>query len=176
MFDSNKTRTFGFSTRQLHAGQSPDPLTGALAVPIHQTTSFVFRDVDHAARLFALEEAGNIYTRIMNPTTDVFEKRMADLEGGAGALAASSGLAAQTIAILTLCRAGDHMISASTLYGGTYNQFIYTFRKLGIEVSIVDRPGRKISKHRSERTPSSSSENPSAIRALMCFHWRLSAP
>ncbi len=138
MSDSTKSRRMKFATRQLHAGQSPDAATGALAVPIHQTTSFVFRDTDHAARLFSLEETGNIYTRIMNPTTDVFERRMADLEGGVGALAASSGLAAQMMAIQTICSAGDHFISASTLYGGSYNQFVFAFRKLGIEVSIVD--------------------------------------
>jgi O-acetylhomoserine (thiol)-lyase len=107
-------------------------------VPIYQTTSYVFRDTEHAARLFALEEMGNIYTRIMNPTTDVFERRMADLEGGVGALAASSGHAAQTMAILTLCQAGDHIVSASTLYGGTFNQFNYTFPRMGIEVAFVD--------------------------------------
>ncbi len=131
-------RQFGFTTRQLHAGQIPDPTTGARAVPIYQTTSYVFRDTDHAARLFALQEPGNIYTRIMNPTTDVFERRMADLEGGVGALAAASGHGAQTMAILTLCQAGDHIVSASTLYGGTFNQFNYTFPKLGIEVTMVD--------------------------------------
>jgi O-acetylhomoserine (thiol)-lyase len=131
-------RKFGFSTRQLHAGQQPDPTTGSRAVPIYQTSSYVFKDTEHAARLFALEEPGNIYTRIMNPTSDVFEQRMADLEGGVGALAASSGHAAQTMAILTLCGAGDHIVSASTLYGGTYNQFVYTFPRLGIEVTLVD--------------------------------------
>lgn len=131
-------RQFGFNTRQLHAGQAPDPTTGARAVPIYQTTSYVFKDTDHAARLFALQEFGNIYTRIMNPTTDVFEQRMADLEGGVGALAAASGHGAQTMAILTLCQAGDHIVSASTLYGGTYNQFNYTFPRLGIEVTMVD--------------------------------------
>ena len=136
---SNETeRKFGFNTRQLHAGQQPDPTTGACAVPIYQTSSYVFHDTDHAARLFALEEPGNIYTRIMNPTSDVLEQRMADLEGGVGALAASSGHAAQTMAILTLCQAGDHIVSASTLYGGTYNQFAYTFPRLGIDVTIVD--------------------------------------
>jgi O-acetylhomoserine (thiol)-lyase len=129
---------FGFTTRQLHAGQQPDPTTGARAVPIYQTTSYVFKDSDHAARLFALQESGNIYTRIMNPTSDVFEQRMADLEGGVGALAASSGHGAQTMAILALCQAGDHIVSASTLYGGTYNQFVYTFPRLGIEVTLVD--------------------------------------
>jgi O-acetylhomoserine (thiol)-lyase len=137
---SNETngRQFGFTTRQLHAGQQPDPVTGARAVPIYQTTSFAFKDTEHAARLFALEEPGNIYTRIMNPTSDVFEQRMASLEGGVGALAASSGHAAQTMAILTLCAAGDHIVSASTLYGGTFNQFNYTFPRLGISVTLVD--------------------------------------
>jgi O-acetylhomoserine (thiol)-lyase len=129
---------FGFTTRQLHAGQKPDPTTGARAVPIYQTTSYVFRDTEHAARLFALEEMGNIYTRIMNPTSDVFEQRMANLEGGIGALATSSGHAAQMMAILALCEAGDHIVSAATLYGGTYNQFAYTFPRLGIEVTFVD--------------------------------------
>ena len=135
---SDQKRQLGFTTRQLHAGQQPDPTTGSRAVPIYQTTSYVFKDTEHAARLFALQEFGNIYTRIMNPTTDVFEQRLADLEGGVGALAASSGHAAQTMAILTLCGAGDHIVSASTLYGGTYNQFNYTFPRLGIEVTFVD--------------------------------------
>ncbi len=129
---------FGFSTRQLHAGQEPDPTTGARAVPIYQTSSYQFKDTEHAARLFALQEPGNIYTRIMNPTSDVFEQRMADLEGGVGALSVSSGHAAQTLVVLTLCGAGDHIVSASTLYGGTYNQFNYTFPRLGIEVTFVD--------------------------------------
>ncbi len=138
MSQSEEKRPLGFTTRQLHAGQAPDPTTGSRAVPIHQTTSYVFQSADHAARLFALEEMGNIYTRIMNPTTDVFEQRMADLDGGVGALAASSGHAAQTMAVMTLCGAGDHIVSASTLYGGTYNQFQYTFPKLGIDVTFVD--------------------------------------
>jgi O-acetylhomoserine (thiol)-lyase len=129
---------FGFTTRQLHSGQQPDSATGARAVPIYQTTSYVFKDTDHAARLFALEETGNIYTRIMNPTSDVFENRMASLENGIGALAASSGHAAQSIAVFALCQAGDHIVSASTLYGGTYNQFTYTFPRLGIETTFVD--------------------------------------
>lgn len=132
------SRKFGFNTRQLHAGQSIDPATGSRAVPIYQTTSYAFRDTGHAARLFALEEAGNIYTRIMNPTSDVFEQRLADLEGGVGALATSSGHSAQAMAILALCQAGDHIVSASTLYGGTYNQFAYTFPRLGIDVTFVD--------------------------------------
>src|SRR5512143_2076445 len=138
MSDNEEKRSFGFSTRQLHAGQQPDPTTGSRVVPIYQTTSYVFKDTDHAARLFALQEAGNIYTRIMNPTSDVFEQRIADLEGGVGALAASSGHAAQTMAILTICQAGDHIVSASTLYGGTFNQFNYTFPRLGIDVTFVD--------------------------------------
>lgn len=136
--NSPKDRKFGFTTRQLHSGYSPDPTTGSRAVPIYQTTSYVFKDTDHAARLFSLQESGNIYTRIMNPTTDVFEQRMADLEGGVGALATSSGHAAQVQAILTICSAGDHIVSASTLYGGTYNQFQYTFPRMGIEVTFVD--------------------------------------
>lgn len=138
MSAQTNARKLGFTTRQLHAGQLPDPTTGARAVPIYQTTSYVFHDTDHAARLFALEETGNIYTRIMNPTTDVFEQRVADLEGGVGALASSSGHAAQTMAILALCGAGDHIVSAATLYGGTYNQFNYTFRRLGIDVTFID--------------------------------------
>lgn len=138
MSTNGEERQFGFATRQLHAGQQPDPTTGSRAVPIYQTTSYVFKDTEHAARLFALQEFGNIYTRIMNPTSDVFEQRVADLEGGVGALAASSGHAAQTMAILALCNAGDHIVSASTLYGGTFNQFNYTFPRLGIEVTFVD--------------------------------------
>ncbi len=134
----SQQHTFGFTTRQLHAGQQPDSSTGSRAVPIYQTSSYVFRDTEHAAKLFSLQESGNIYTRIMNPTSDVFEQRLAELEGGVGALATSSGHAAQTLAILTLCQAGDHIVSASTLYGGTYNQFNYTFPRLGIEVTFVD--------------------------------------
>lgn len=131
-------RRYGFTTRQLHAGQIPDALTGSRVVPIYQTSSYVFRDTDHAARLFALEEEGNIYTRIMNPTTDVLERRVASLENGSGALAASSGHAAQMIAVLTLCNAGDHIVSSSTLYGGTVTQFTSTFPRLGIEATLVD--------------------------------------
>jgi O-acetylhomoserine (thiol)-lyase len=134
----SSTRAHGFTTRQLHAGQQPDPTTGSRAVPIYQTTSYQFRDTEHAANLFALKEFGNIYTRIMNPTTDVLEQRIASLEGGVGALAASSGHAAQAQAILTLCAAGDHIVSSSRLYGGTYNQFRYTFPRLGIDVTFVD--------------------------------------
>ncbi|MBP6469202.1 MAG: O-acetylhomoserine aminocarboxypropyltransferase/cysteine synthase [Chloroflexi bacterium] len=135
---TEQTRKLGFTTRQLHAGQQPDPTTGSRAVPIYQTSSYQFKDTDHAANLFALKEFGNIYTRIMNPTSDVLEQRIADLEGGVGALAAGSGHAAQTMAILTLCGAGDHIVSSSRLYGGTYNQFNYTFPRLGITVTFVD--------------------------------------
>jgi O-acetylhomoserine (thiol)-lyase len=131
---------FGFNTRQVHAGQAPDPATRSRAVPIYQTTSYTFEDSEHAARLFALEERGNIYTRIMNPTSDVFEQRIASLEGGIGALAVSSGHAAQAQAVFTLAGTGDHIVSAATLYGGTYNQFAYTFPRLGIQVTLVD-PG-----------------------------------
>jgi len=131
-------RKLGFATRQLHAGYAPDPTTGSRAVPIYQTTSYQFRNTEHAANLFALKELGNIYTRIMNPTTDVLEQRIADLEGGVAGLAASSGHAAQAMAIMTLCGAGDHIVSSSRLYGGTYNQFQYTFPRLGIDVTLVD--------------------------------------
>jgi O-acetylhomoserine (thiol)-lyase len=134
----SKPRSFGFTTRQLHAGQHPDSATGALVTPIYQTTSYQFHDTDHAARLFALEEKGHIYTRISNPTTEVFEARLADLEGGSGAIATASGHAAQATAILALCQAGDHIVSAQSLYGGTVSQFLYTFPRMGIEVTLVD--------------------------------------
>ncbi|HEY1895083.1 MAG TPA: homocysteine synthase [Terracidiphilus sp.] len=126
------------ATLAVHAGQSPDPTTGSRAVPIYQTTSYLFQDADHAGRLFALKEFGNIYTRIMNPTTDVFEKRVAALEGGAAALATASGQAAETLAITTLAAAGDEIISTTSLYGGTYNLFHYTLPRLGITVRFVD--------------------------------------
>jgi len=129
---------YRFTTRQLHVGHQPDPETKSRAVPIYQTTSYLFDNTDHAARLFSLEESGNIYTRIMNPTSDVFEQRIADLEGGIGALETSSGSGAQVQAIFALAGAGDHIVSASTLYGGTYNQFAYTLPRLGIEVTFVD--------------------------------------
>ena len=125
-------------TKSLHAGQKPDPTTGSRAVPIYQTTSYQFRDTEHAANLFGLKELGNIYTRIMNPTTDVLEQRLAALEGGSGALAHSSGQAAITASILNIAGAGDHIVSTSQLYGGTYNLFHYTLPKLGIQVSFVD--------------------------------------
>jgi len=125
------------STLALHAGQAPDPTTGARAVPIYQTTSYVFKSPDHAANLFALKEFGNIYTRIMNPTTDVFEQRIAALEGGSGALAVSSGQAAETLALLAITQVGDEIVSANNLYGGTYQLFHYTFPKLGRSVRFV---------------------------------------
>jgi len=127
-----------FETLQVHAGQSPAPGTNARAVPIYQTTSYTFDDAAHGARLFALEEFGNIYTRIMNPTTDVFEQRIAALEGGLAALAVSSGQAAQLIAVATIAEAGDNIVSSSYLYGGTYNQFKVAFARLGIEARFVD--------------------------------------
>ncbi|MGH9522876.1 MAG: PLP-dependent transferase, partial [Terriglobales bacterium] len=127
---SDEQKQYRPATLAIHGGQSPDPTTRARAVPIYQTTSFTFDDTEHAARLFALQEFGNIYTRIMNPTTDVFEKRVAALEGGVGALATASGQAAETLAILTLAKAGDEIASATSLYGGTYNLFHYTLPKL----------------------------------------------
>lgn len=132
---SNQLR---FETLQLHAGQEPDPVTGSRAVPIHQTTSYVFKDADHAANLFGLREFGNIYTRLMNPTTDVFEKRIAALEGGVAALATSSGQAAQFLALNNILQAGDNFISSSFVYGGTYNQFKVAFKRLGIEVRFAE--------------------------------------
>jgi O-acetylhomoserine (thiol)-lyase len=138
---------WGFETRQIHAGQEPDPTTGARAVPIYQTTSYQFRDTTHAANLFGLAEVGNIYTRIMNPTQAVFEARVASLEGAPdtalgipGALAVSSGQAAETLAILNLAETGSHIVSSAALYGGTYNLLHYTLPKLGIETTFIDDP------------------------------------
>lgn len=131
-------KEYGFDTLALHGGQDPDPATNSRAVPIYQTTSYVFNDPDHAADLFALKEFGNIYTRIMNPTTDVFEKRIALLEGGVGALATGSGQSAITLALLNIAGSGDEVVSASSLYGGTYNLFSQTLSKLGIKVRFVD--------------------------------------
>jgi len=127
-----------FETLQLHAGQEADPTTGARAVPIYQTTSYVFKNAEHGANLFALKEFGNIYTRIMNPTSDVFEKRIAALEGGVAALAVASGQAAQFIAINNIVEAGDNFVSSSHLYGGTYNQFKVAFKRIGIEARFAD--------------------------------------
>jgi len=132
--------TWSFETRQIHAGQSPDSATNARALPIYQTTSYTFNSTEHAANLFGLKEFGNIYTRIMNPTQDAVEQRIASLEGGVGALLVASGQAAETIAILNIAEAGDHIVSSPSLYGGTYNLFHYTLPKMGIEVSFVDDP------------------------------------
>ena len=138
---------WGFETRQIHAGQEPDPTTGARAMPIYQTTAYQFRDTDHAAALFGLSEVGNIYTRIMNPTQAAFEARVASLEGATetaigipGALAVSSGQSAATMAILNLAAAGDHVVTSASLYGGTYNLFHHTLPRMGIEVSFVEDP------------------------------------
>jgi O-acetylhomoserine (thiol)-lyase len=138
MPDNAPERQFGFNTRSLHHGYPPDPATGARAVPIYQSTSFVFKNSAHAASLFALREFGNIYTRIMNPTTDVLEQRIASLENGAAGLAMSSGQSAQFITINSLMETGDEMVSASTLYGGTYTQFDVSFRRMGYNVKFVD--------------------------------------
>jgi len=133
------SRKFGFETRQLHAGQQPDSDTGSRVTPLYQTAAYNFHSTEHAARLFALEEGGHIYTRIGNPTTQVLEERLASLEGGSGALAASSGHGAQTTAILAICEQGDHIVAPTTLYGGTISQFLFTFPRLGINVTLVDQ-------------------------------------
>ena len=138
MSTNEKKSNYRYETLQLHAGQQPDPTTGARAVPIYQTTSFNFNDAQHAADLFGLQKFGNIYTRIMNPTTDVFEQRIAALEGGVAALATASGQSAQFITITTIAQAGENIVSTSLLYGGTYNQFKVTFPRLGIDVKFVD--------------------------------------
>ena len=138
MSTNGQEKNYKFETLQLHAGQEPDPTTGSRAVPIYQTTSYQFNDTEHAATLFALKDFGNIYTRIMNPTTDVFEKRIAALEGGAAAVATASGQAAQFLSIITLAQAGDNIVSTPNLYGGTYNQFKVTLPRLGIDVKFVD--------------------------------------
>lgn len=138
MSTNGQERNFKFETLQLHAGQEPDPTTGSRAVPIYQTTSYEFDDTEHAATLFALKEFGNIYTRIMNPTNDVFENRIAALEGGAAAVATASGQSAQFMTIATIAQAGDNIVSTSFLYGGTYNQFKVTLPRLGIDVNFVE--------------------------------------
>ena len=131
-------RTYGFHTQSIHAGQKPDPTTGSRAVPIYQTTSFVFEDSQHGADLFSLSKPGNIYTRIMNPTTAVFEDRMAVLEGGIGALATASGAAAITYSILNLTGSGGHIVAATTLYGGTINLLAHTLPHYGITTTFVN--------------------------------------
>ena len=134
----NRKRSFGFETKMLHAGHIPDAVTGARAVPIYQTTSYVFEDTDYAAQLFELKQYGNIYTRINNPTTAVFEERMAALENGTGALAVASGMAAQFTTMMTLLEPGDEVVASAHLYGGTVTQFTHTFKKLGVQVHFVD--------------------------------------
>lgn len=134
----SQERDYGFDTRAIHAGQRPDPETGARAQPIYATSSYVFEDVQHAADLFTLQTFGNIYTRLSNPTTAAFEERMASLEGGLGGLATASGKAAQLVALLTLARDGDHVVSSNALYGGTFTQFNVTLRRMGIDVTFVD--------------------------------------
>lgn len=134
------TQAWSFETLQVHAGQQPDPTTGARALPLYQTTAYQFRDTEHAANLFGLAEMGNIYTRIMNPTQDAVEQRLAALEGGVAALLLASGSAATTFAILNVAEAGDHIVSSPSLYGGTYNLFHYTLPKFGVEVTFVDDP------------------------------------
>lgn len=146
-----KFKSSHLATLAVHAGQEPDPATGARAVPLYQTTSYVFKNTEHAANLFALKEFGNIYTRIMNPTTDVFEQRIAALEGGTGALAVASGQSAITLALLAITRLGDEIVAANNLYGGTYQLFHYTFPKLGRTVKFVD--SRKPEEFRKAITP-----------------------
>ncbi len=138
--DEPRSARWSFETKQVHAGQTPDIATNARALPIYQTTSYTFNSTEHAAALFGLAEPGNIYTRIMNPTQDVVEQRIAALEGGVAALFLASGQAAEHFAILNLANAGDHIVSSPRLYGGTYNLFHYTLPKIGIEVSFVEDP------------------------------------
>ncbi|WP_277455162.1 bifunctional o-acetylhomoserine/o-acetylserine sulfhydrylase [Janibacter sp. DB-40] len=132
--------TWNFETKQIHAGQAPDPTTGSRALPIHQTTSYVFKDTEHAANLFGLKELGNIYTRIMNPTQDAVENKIAALEGGVAALMTASGMSATTLALMNVAEAGDHIVASAALYGGTVNLFQYTLPKYGIEVTLVEDP------------------------------------
>lgn len=157
MTENNGTMT-GFETIALHAGQEPDPVTNARAVPLYQTTSYVFNDTDHASRLFGLKEFGNVYTRIMNPTTDVLEKRIAALDGGVGALAFASGQAAETMAILNLAGAGDEIVSTTSLYGGTYNLFHYTLPKMGITVRFCEPTPEAVANAITDKTKAVFSE------------------
>ncbi len=151
-------RTLGFETLALHGGQESDATTNSRAVPIYQTTSFLFNDTEHAGRLFSLQEMGNIYTRIMNPTTDVLEKRIALLEGGVAALAMASGQAAETLAILNVAGAGDEIVSTTSLYGGTYNLFKYTLPRMGITVKFVERDPEAVRAAITDRTKAVYSE------------------
>ncbi len=163
---SDETPHYGFETLALHGGQVPDPTTGSRAVPLYQTTSYVFKDTEHAANLFALKEMGNIYTRIMNPTQAVFEERVALLEGGVGALAFASGQAAETTAILNIARAGDEIVSTTSLYGGTYSLFAYTLPKMGINVKFVEPNAEAVAAAITDKTKAVYSEtvgNPNLV-------------
>ncbi|MDP8901396.1 MAG: PLP-dependent transferase, partial [Actinomycetota bacterium] len=151
-------KALGFETLALHGGQTADATTGSRAVPIFQTTSYVFNDTDHAANLFALKEFGNIYTRIMNPTTDVLEQRIAQLEGGVAALAFASGQSAETLAILNIARSGDEIVSTTSLYGGTYNLFAHTLPKLGITVKFVEPKAEAVKAAITDKTKAVYSE------------------
>jgi O-acetylhomoserine (thiol)-lyase len=164
--DQAQAKALGFETLALHAGQDADPSTGSRAVPIYQTTSYLFNDTEHAGRLFALQEFGNIYTRIMNPTTDVLEKRVAALEGGAAALAFASGQAAETAAILNIAQAGDEIVSTTSLYGGTYNLFAYTLPKMGIKVHFAEPTAEAVRAAITDKTKAVYSEtvgNPNLV-------------
>jgi len=151
-------------TQALHAGQIPDPTTGSRAVPVYRTTAYVFRDTEHAANLFGLKELGNIYTRLMNPTTDVLEQRVAALEGGAGALALASGTAAIFYSIINLAQAGDEIVSSSNLYGGTYTQSTISCRSSASPLNLSTRPTRRTSRRPSPTKPKRSTPKPSATR------------
>ncbi len=158
MSDTDQSAPLGFETQALHAGQTADPTTGSRAVPIYQTTSYVFNDTEHARSLFALEQFGNIYTRIMNPTTDVLEQRIAALEGGIGGLAFASGQAAETLSILNIAGAGDEIVSTTSLYGGTYNLFAHTLPKLGITVKFVEPNATAVAEAITDKTKAVYSE------------------
>ena len=173
---AEEARAFGFETRQLHAGQRPDPNTGARAVPIFQTTSYVFEDPESAAAYFNLQEYGNTYSRIMNPTVAVFEERVANLEGGAGGVAFASGIAAQAAALFTLLEPGDHVVSSSALYGGTVNQFKHLLRKMNVELTGSTLTTRRRGGRRSAATRKRSSARRSATRPGTCWTSRPSRP
>ena len=159
---------YGIETLCLHAGQQPDPVTGARAVPIYQSTSFVFDTPEHAASLFNLQTFGNVYSRISNPTVAVFEERMAALEGGRAALATATGMAAQMTALLTLCGSGDEIVAARTLYGGSYSQLDVSLRRFGIETVFVDPADPRPSGPRSRLAPARCTARSSATRGSTC--------
>ena len=172
----DESRRFGFETRQVHAGQRPDPNTGARAVPIFQTTSYVFEDPESAAAYFNLQEYGNTYSRIMNPTVAVFEERMASLEGGCGAVAFASGIAAQAAALFTLLAPGDHVVSSSALYGGSVNQFKHMLRKMSVDLTWVNPDEPTPGRPRSATTRRRSMARRLAIRPATCSISRPSRP